>query len=206
MNPQFFVRAIVMLGVLLSSIAGISAGQTSTLSETNRLIPEANLAASLQVFTDTDGGVYAVKLVLTNLSKTNDLILGLSEVPILNLRLLIQVGDQNIGKNLPKIKNYEGHALEMRLNRSSSAEWFVRVADHIENLDKVPSTSSADLIVHFSSGYWNANGEARTSKYTPMWFDLMLAPVVITSDALKGDPTEKYEKSLNKPPKRTGNP
>jgi hypothetical protein len=204
---RFPENAALILAVLAGSLAAAAADFNDTLPmmggarsefKTNGFIAEANLSGNLQMLTDADGGVYALKVVLRNLSKTNDLDFKLIDVLEHNFwfHLLTTIEGRQLEKPRRKLKDYEMHYVEMRVGKSSKVEWFIRISDYLESPQTVPEKTTGALLVSFPFRYRIAGKDAPDGVYTDGSMKFMVFPVVITRKALEGDPTEKYENSL----------
>lgn len=169
---------------------------TGSLIETNRLTADGNLRGNLQIFTDDDGGVYACKVVVTNLS-TNDYVLQLSDAPAYNCSILmINQNSNRLDKEFPKLKSFEMHTVEMKLNHASSVEWFYRLSDHLVNPNSISNSTVGALTVSFNCGYRAARVAGEASNLNNAWFRFLVSPVALTSNALSGNAAEKYEKRV----------
>jgi hypothetical protein len=202
-SPAKLIQTNAIL--LLVITAGFSSlafeGRHGDLTKTNYFDAKLNLSADLETLTDPDGGIYALKIRVHNLSRTNDVMLRLFDVPAMALSVSIHERPSDspkwLSKPRPKLKPYEFHWVYMPLEKASTVEWFIRLSDRLSEPGSFPERSQVSLSVRLDLGCRPfGDGKVQESRFDPAWIDFFLPSAFITRKALEGDPTEKYEKSL----------
>ena len=179
-------------------------GRHGNAIKTNAYCQQANISADLYIYTDPDGGAYALKLAVHNLSKTNDLVLRLFDIPEISLMVsIIEAPSDNpkkLSKSRPELKPYEYHFVEMLLPKTATIEWFIRLSDRLSDPRSLPDQMSASLLALFDFGYRRIDDRsAPESGFNQCFLEFYHRRILLTRKALQGDPTEKYEKSLIAP-------
>ena len=189
---------------IFAGTQGSTAAETmrhGDLTQTNDFIAAANIAGEMEAFTDADGGVYALKVRVQNLSSTNDIILRVIDVP--EAWFVVRVGEapsdasECLTKPFPKLKGYEYNHVEIPLERGASIEWFIRLKDRLENPLVLPEKTSAYLTVLLLFSYSQEDfSQAPSRNFQRSELRFYRPQIVVTKKALDGDPTEKYERTL----------
>jgi hypothetical protein len=190
LRPWRVVVCFCVLGVVLGATLARAFAAEFQNDKEPIYFAHSNCVASLRQIADSEGGVYALMLAITNLS-TNSVTLKVTDVPSFTVRLRVSVGpdkDGQLEKPAPHFHAFELHRVEMPIQPQNHTFWFIPIADYLQDPKRLPDRTNATIAVTFFA-YVKVEG---VDSWQDAGLQFFRTGVPLRRQSLEGRAADKY--------------